>query len=201
MSLATVTQAVATFAVTNIDDLVVLAVFSGQARGHRSAAVRVVAGQYLGFAAIVLVSIGAAILGATLLPGTALPYLGLLPIVLGLRAAWVGWRGRDAGPTGTEAASPPSAPGVWQVAGVTFANGGDNIGVYVPMFAVATAGTLATYVTVFLIGVGVWCAAGHYLASHPLVAKAFSRWGHIILPVVLIAIGTAILVDGGVFAG
>ncbi|BBX82721.1 cadmium resistance transporter [Mycolicibacterium aubagnense] len=201
MSLATVTQAVATFAVTNIDDLVVLAVFFGLIRGHRSAAVRVVAGQYLGFAAIVLVSIGAAFLGATLLPKTALPYLGLLPILLGLRAAWVGWRGRDAGPTGTEGVSPPSAPGVWQVAGVTFANGGDNMGVYVPMFAVATPGTLAVYVTVFLIGVGVWCAAGHYLASHPVVANAFSRWGHIILPVVLIAIGTAILVDGGVFAG
>ncbi len=201
MSLATVSQAVATFAVTNIDDLVVLAVFFGKARGHRSAEARVVAGQYLGFVAILVVSTSAAFLGAALLPRTALPYLGLLPIMLGLRAAWVGWRSRVAEPTGTEDAAPPSAPGTWQVAGITFANGGDNIGVYVPMFAVATTGTLAAYVTVFLIGVGVWCAAGRYFAAHPIVANAFSRWGHIIFPVVLIAIGTTILVDGGVFAG
>ncbi|MBN9634310.1 MAG: cadmium resistance transporter [Actinobacteria bacterium] len=201
MSLATVSQAVATFAVTNIDDLVVLAVFFGKARGHRSAATRVVAGQYLGFVAILVVSTSAALVGAALLPRTALPYLGLFPIMLGLRAAWVGWRGRVAEPTGTEDAAPPPAPGMWQVAGITFANGGDNIGVYVPMFAVATTGTLAAYVTVFLIGVGVWCAAGRYFAAHPVVANAFSRWGHIIFPVVLIAIGTTILVDGGVFGG
>ena len=96
MSLATVSQAVATFAVTNIDDLVVLAVFFGKARGHRSAATRVVAGQYLGFVAILVVSTSAALVGAALLPRTALPYLGLFPIMLGLRAAWVGWRGRVA---------------------------------------------------------------------------------------------------------
>ena len=200
MSLAAVTQAVATFAVTNIDDLVVLAVFFGQARGHRDAALRVMAGQYLGFVAIVVVSTAAALLGATLLPAAALPYLGLLPIMLGLRAAWAAWRARGAGQSEAEDGSASSSPGIWQVAAVTFANGGDNIGVYVPMFAVATICTVGIYVTVFLIGVGVWCAAGRYLASHPIVARAFSRWGHIILPVVLIAIGTTILVEGGVFA-
>jgi len=199
MSLATITQAIATFAVTNIDDLVILAVFFGQTHGHRGAATRVIAGQYLGFAAILVVSLCAALLGAALLPATALPYFGLLPILLGLRAAWAAWQSRGAGPS--EAGDEPawSAPGIWQVAGVTFANGGDNVGVYVPMFAVATAGTVALYVTVFLVGVGVWCAAGRYFASHPVVANTFSRWGHLILPVVLISIGTTILIEGGVF--
>ncbi|WP_073695886.1 cadmium resistance transporter [Mycobacterium sp. ST-F2] len=195
MSVTTISSAVATFAVTNIDDLVVLAVFFGQARGHRSAATRVIAGQYLGFAAIVAVSIGAALLGAALLPTGVLPYLGLLPIMLGLKAAWDAWRQRrDGDPEEAEGLSAPSARGTWQVAAVTFANGGDNLGVYVPMFAVATVGTVATYVAVFLLCVGVWCAAGRYLASHPVVAKTFSRWGHVILPVVLIAIGVGILV-------
>ncbi len=200
MSLATIAQAVATFAVTNVDDLVVLAVFFGQTRGHRSAAMRVVAGQYLGFTAIVVVSICAALAGAALLPTAALPYLGLLPIMLGLKAAWDAWQRRGTEPSETEGGAASSVPGIWQVAGVTFANGGDNVGVYVPMFAVASTGTVAMYVTVFLIGVGVWCAAGGNLASHPIVARTFSRWGHVILPVVLIAVGTTILVEGGVFA-
>lgn len=200
MSVTTISSAVATFAVTNIDDLVVLAVFFGQARGHRSAATRVIAGQYLGFVAIVMVSICAALLGAALLPAAVLPYLGLLPIALGLRAAWAAWQSRGAQPPEAEGGPSSSAPGVWQVAGVTFANGGDNVGVYVPMFAVATAGTVAVYVVVFLVGVGVWCVAGRYFASHPVVANTFSRWGHLILPVVLIAVGTTILVEGAVFA-
>jgi len=200
MSATIITSAVATFAVTNIDDLVVLAVFFGQARGHRGAAARVAAGQYLGFAAILVVSICAALVGAALLPVTVLPYLGLLPIALGLRAAWAAWRGRGAEPSEADSGPASFAPGVWQVAAVTFANGGDNVGVYVPMFAVATAGTVAWYVTVFLLGVGVWCIAGRYFASHPVVAGTFSRWGHLILPVVLIAVGTTILIEGAVFA-
>jgi cadmium resistance protein CadD (predicted permease) len=58
-----------------------------------------------------------------------------------------------------------------EVAAVTFANGGDNIGVYVPVFA--TAG---------VDGISV-----------------LSRWGHILLPLVLIAIGLLILIEGGAF--
>ena len=147
MSPATIIEAIGTFTVTNIDDIVVLAVFFGQAPAHRGAAIRVIAGQYLGFAAILAVSIAGAILGATLLPSAVLPYFGLLPILLGLRAAWVAWRdNRHAEPSHAEDAAPPSVPGIWQVAAVTFANGGDNIGVYVPIFAVATVSTIAIYV-------------------------------------------------------
>ncbi|MUL78545.1 cadmium resistance transporter [Mycolicibacterium sp. CBMA 226] len=199
MIVTTITQAVATFAVTNIDDMVVLAVFFGQARGHRGAVMRVVAGQYLGFAAILVVSICAALVGAALLPAAVLPYFGLVPIMLGLKAAWTAWRRRGSETPETESGSGPTTPGMWQVAGVTFANGGDNLGVYVPMFAVAAGGTVALYVTVFLVGVGVWCAAGRYFAAHPVVANTFSRWGHIILPIVLIAVGAMILIEGGVF--
>ena len=48
------------FAVTNIDDIVVLSLFFAQGAGHRGSAARVVAGQYLGFTAILAVAIAAA---------------------------------------------------------------------------------------------------------------------------------------------
>jgi cadmium resistance protein CadD (predicted permease) len=54
-------------------------------------------------------------------------------------------------------------------------------------------------VTVFLALVAVWCAAGNWFARRPLVARALSRWGHIVLPVVLIGIGLAILIGGHAF--
>lgn len=73
MSIAVIGQAVGLFAVTNIDDIVVLAVLFGQAMG-RSSALRVVLGHYLGFGAILAASILGA-LGAGLLPETAIPYL------------------------------------------------------------------------------------------------------------------------------
>ncbi|MEV4705477.1 cadmium resistance transporter [Actinoplanes sp. NPDC049316] len=186
------------FAVTNIDDILILALFFGQAAGAgRAGAVRVVLGQYLGFIAILAAAVVGA-LGAGLLPESVIPYLGLLPLLLGLRAAWRAWRDRRNGDDDTDTAT-PGGPGILQVAAVTLANGGDNIGVYVPVFAVAGTGGMAVYVSVFLIGVGLWCAAGRFFSTRPIIAKALSRWGHILLPVVLIGIGLLILIEGGAF--
>jgi len=189
VSLALVGQAVGMFAVTNVDDLVVLAVFFGRTPVGRRR--RVVAGQYLGFAGILAVSVVGA-LGAGLLPARLVPFLGLVPIALGLKAAWQAWRDRDEG----DEERPGGAPGVWSVAAVTFANGGDNVGVYVPVFAVAGPGAMAAYAAVFLLGVAVWCAAGWFLATRPPVARTLARWGHVVLPVVLIGIGVVILAGG-----
>ncbi len=187
MTLGLIGQAAAMFAVTNIDDLVLLAVFFGQAAGRRGEA-EVVAGQFLGFAAILAVSVAGA-LGAGLLPGGFVRWLGVLPILLGLRAAWQAWR--------TEDDETASAAGVLGIALVCFANGGDNVGVYVPAFAASGAAGPAGYVVVFLVGLAVWCVAGRFLATRPAVARVLARWGHVVLPVVLVALGVSIL--AGVF--
>ncbi|HEX8344420.1 MAG TPA: cadmium resistance transporter, partial [Actinoplanes sp.] len=153
MTLGLLGQAAGMFAVTNIDDLLVLAVFFGQAAGSRGGARRVVIGQYLGFAGILAAAI-VGWLGAGLLPDKVIPYLGLLPLGLGIRAAINAWRDHRAGDSGDdEPAGGGAGPGVLQVAAVTFANGGDNIGVYVPVFTVAGLGAMSVYAVVFLIGV------------------------------------------------
>lgn len=199
VELTLIGQAVGMFAVTNVDDILILALFFGQAAGHRGGAGRVVAGQYVGFGAILAAAVVGA-LGAGLLPEAAIPYLGLLPLLLGIRAGWAAWRGRhDRDEHEVPGANDGSSPTVLAVAAVTFANGGDNIGVYVPVFATAGAGGLAVFAIVFLALVAVWCAAGRYFATRPVIARALSRWGHIVLPVVLIGIGLLILIGGGAF--
>lgn len=209
MSLALVGQAIALFALTNIDDIVVLAVFFGQTTS-RSGRLRVVLGQYIGFAGILLAAVVGTV-GAGLLPGQAIPYLGVLPLVLGLRAAWRIWRERRDSTAGAEAESETRdaeargttkasrQPEALTVAAVTLANGGDNIGVYVPVFVATGISALITCVIVFLLLVAVWCVAGWWFASRPVVAQVLTRWGHLILPVVLIAIGLIILIEGGAF--
>jgi len=188
-----VPEAIGLFAVTNVDDLVLLTVFFGRAPSARGTR-RVVTGQYLGFGAIVLVSLAAAI-GARQLPKETIALLGLLPLALGVRAAWSVWRNRHDPDRDPSTATTPLGP--LAIAGVTFANGADNIGVYVPVFAVSRAGDTVAYVAIFLVLVAVWCGAGLWLARRPPIARALSRWGHLVLPVVLIGIGVVILVEGG----
>ncbi|MFI8165402.1 cadmium resistance transporter [Streptomyces sp. NPDC085931] len=201
MDLGIIGQAAGLFAVTNIDDILILALFFAQGAGHPGCTRRIVLGQYLGFAAILAVAVAAAF-GATFLPESAIPCLGLLPLALGLKAAWQAWKDhRDGDGDGDEEAEPTRAggPSPLEVAAVTFANGGDNIGVYVPVFATAGIGGMTVYATVFLVLVAVWCFAGRFFATRPVVAQALARWGHVLLPLVLIAIGLLILIEGGAF--
>jgi len=115
VDLGIIGQAAGLFAVTNIDDILILSLFFAQSAGHHSSARRIFIGQYLGFAAILAV---AAAFGATLLPESAIPYLGLLPLALGLKAAWQAWKHRgdedderdftEGGPRALEVAASPS---------------------------------------------------------------------------------------------
>jgi cadmium resistance protein CadD (predicted permease) len=198
VNLGIIGQAAGLFAVTNIDDILILALFFAQGAGHRGSTRRIVLGQYLGFAAILAVAVTAAF-GATFLPEAAIPYLGLLPLALGLKAAWQAWKDHREGGGGEEEQAKEGGPSPLEVAAVTFANGGDNIGVYVPVFATAGIGGMGVYAVVFLVLVAVWCFAGRFFATRPVIAKALARWGHILLPLVLIAIGLLILIEGGAF--
>ncbi|MFF3564637.1 cadmium resistance transporter [Streptomyces sp. NPDC002574] len=198
MSPGIIGQPAGLFAVTNIDDILVLALFFAQGAGHRGSTGRIVLGQYLGFAAILAVAVAAAF-GATFLPGSAVPYLGLLPFALGLKSAWQAWKDPREGGGEEKARAEGGGPTPLEVAAVTFANGGDNIGVYVPVFATAGAGGMSVYAVVFLVLAAVWCSAGRYFATRPVVARGLARRGHILLPLVLVAIGLLILVEGGAF--
>ncbi|MFF4798806.1 cadmium resistance transporter [Streptomyces sp. NPDC001351] len=199
MNLGMVAQAAGLFAVTNIDDILLLSLFFAQGAGHRGSARRITFGQYIGFAAILAVAVAAAF-GATLLPESAIPYLGLLPFALGLKTAWQAWQHRDGEDQNDTQETPQGGgPRTLEVAAVTFANGGDNIGVYVPVFATAGPGGMSVYAVVFLTLVAVWCLAGRFFATRPVVARALSRWGHVLLPSVLITLGLLILIEGGAF--
>ena len=199
MNAGIVAEAAGLFAVTNVDDIFMLSLFFGRSAGQQGAARRIVAGQYLGFAALLVITVAAAY-GATFLPGSAIPYLGVLPLALGLRAAWQAWTGhRHGGSCGQQREGKQDGPKMPQVAAVTFANGGDNIGVYLPVFAKTGAAGITVYIAVFLVLVAVWCAAGRFAATRPVVARVTSRWGHILHPLALIALGLFILIRGGAF--
>lgn len=187
--LSAVLTGVVSFAATNVDDIFLLMLFFSQADG-KFRAWHIVAGQYMGFAALVGLSLLGS-LGALVIPGEWIGLLGAVPIYLGVRAL-LAPRG-DA----EEGGGPVGVSGAWGVAAVTFANGADNLGVYVPLFAGAGPARTGVIVFVFFALVALWCFAGHKLGSHPAVAEKIDRYGHVVVPFVLMALGVYIVLEAG----
>ncbi|MBM0234672.1 cadmium resistance transporter [Micromonospora sp. STR1_7] len=187
--LGTAAGAAVVFAATDIDDVVILTLFFVSARTTgRPRAWQIVAGQYLGIGALASAS---AVVAAGLLvvpdPWTGL--LGLLPIALGIRALAL----RDGDETPTVVAS------TLGVAGVTIANGADNVAVYVPVFRALGAADSAIFLLVFALLIAAWCAAAAWLGGHPRVVRLVERAGHWLVPAIFVGIGVVILASSGVF--
>ena len=199
MILSSVLPAIGLFIVTNIDDIIVLSLFFARGAGQRGTTARITAGQYLGFAGIlgaaVLVTLGA----GAFLPPEVIPYFGLIPLALGLWAAWQTWRGNDDDDDDDDGKVAGKNVGVLTVAAVTFANGGDNIGVYVPVFLSVGPAAVVAYCAVFLVLVSVLVVAARFVATRRPIAEVLERWEHVLFPIVLIGLGIVILVSGLAF--
>ena len=180
------------FASTNVDDIFILMLFSG---GRKLRSSSIFLGQYLGIGALVVTSFAGAYLGGFFDP-RYVGFLGLFPIYLAVKQ-FIALLKTPSGEAGTEEEPEVNATGIFSgilaVAGVTIANGADNIGVYVPLLATMTAAEKTQLIVVFAIMTYLWCLAAKYLASHPLIARQLSRYGHIIMPVVLLVLGVYIL--------
>ena len=197
MILTSVLQAIGLFAATNIDDIIVLSLFFARGAGQRGTTARILAGQYLGFAGILVAAILVTTGAGAFLPPAAIPYFGLIPLGLGLWAAWEAWRGD--GDDDDEAKVAGKKVGVGTVAGVTFANGGDNIGVYTPVFLSVEPLAVVAYCVIFLALVAVLVALARFVATRPPIAEVLERFEHILFPIVLIGLGIVILVSGRAF--
>lgn len=191
--------AVVVFATTNIDDILLLAAFFANPKlGPRA----VVLGQLLGMGVLTLASALAAFL-ALAVPEGVTGLLGVVPLALGLRQLWALWRARGASGEGDDAERaqedrlPATRSQVLAIAGVTIANGGDNLGVYIPLFA-REPSWIGLYALVFAALTLVWCGLGHWLVNHSIVGARIRRFGHVALPFVLIALGLYILADARV---
>lgn len=91
------------------------------------------------------------------------------------------------------------APQTYKVAVVTFANGGDNIGIYVPLFANSNLANLAVICLTFLVLIGVWCYLAYRLTRHKAIARVLTKYGERIVPFVLIGLGIFILLESGTY--
>ena len=176
----TVLTGLAVFAATNVDGLFLTAALLSSSPSRPWP---VVLGTCAGIGALYAASIALA-LAAAAIPAGAIALLGLVPLGLGLKQIFSSRKDETRLPAGH---------GVLAVAGVNIAAGGDNVGVYTPLFATITGEAIALYGAVFAVLTGALCWAAHRLVSHPALGSPVRRWGPRLVPWVLIGLGVWIL--------
>ena len=172
------------FISTNIDDLFLLAGFLSDrsfSHGH------IFAGQILGMAAIVAISLAAAWVALAISPEHG-GLLGLTPIVIGIGKL------RRLGKTEERQ---PTAAEILQVAAVTVVNGGDNIAAFTPIFATQGSREMIATLAIFAVLTLVWCFVALWLVRHTALGRPLRRYGHVLLPFILIGLGGLILYRSG----
>lgn len=208
-----VISAIGAFIVTNIDDIFVLMLLFSQVKSQVKtseglkgmqtknkpiSSKDIVIGQYLGFVLLVVVSL-LGTFGVMLIPEKWVGLLGLIPIYLGIML-FIKGEDEDESAILSSLNSGKYNSVFLSVAFITFANGGDNIGIYVPFFSTLTMNQLAVTVITFFIMVAIWCFIGYRLAAFKHVSETLENYGRWIIPIVFIGLGIYIMVENETFS-
>ena len=189
LMIETLLTSIIAFGATNIDDIFILTLLYGS---RRYSHLQIVSGQLFGIFVLVGLSLIISLIGTVVDP-RYIGLLGLFPIYLGVRQIVDLLKGQDEEQS-TEIKTASSIT-VLSIALITIANGGDNVGVYVPLFVTLTGAEKIQLCLVFGIMVYVWCLIARYLADHPILRSSLDKYSHRVVPIVLIVIGVFILIE------
>ena len=206
---------IAIFVATDIDDLFILVAFFADKTFKTK---NIITGQFLGIIFMLLAS-SLSYFFKLFIPVQWIGLMGLLPVALGVKEAFEAkddWEeagkaeeryksivaGNDDDDGDNEEIDIEKVKRgklfkvsqVLSVAAVTIANGGDNIGVYIPLFATSSAFQTIIYMAVFLVMTGVWLAMAYYIVNNKLVGHHVKKYGGFVLPFVLIILGIYIMI-------
>lgn len=203
---AAVITSLTSFIATNLDDLVILIVFFSD-KSFRSR--HILVGHTIGFIALIVASLPG-FLGGLLLSDEWIGLLGILPMSIGVHQWFQPNEDFDAIQTVSHELESSQTERsrisflnsllvsqTYHVAAVTFANGGDNIGIYVPLFASNDLPSLLIVISLFLILTFIWCYVAYYTTHHPSLAPLVTQYGKRLIPFALIGLGLYILIENG----
>jgi cadmium resistance protein CadD (predicted permease) len=174
------------FVASNIDDtFILILLFSTPGLLARS----IILGQFLGIAVLVLISSFAAFL-ALAVPLFVIGLMGFIPIILGIKRLLE----LQEAPIKKEQLLKTERLSFLLVSAVTISNGGDDIGVFTPLFAkYNTPAEVTILVILFMVMTGLWCITTFYFIKHPFVVSRVKYFSRIITAFALIGIGVYII--------
>ena len=178
-------SSVVAFIATNIDDMFINMLLFASAKNKKDD-LAIVTGKYLGTGALVLVSLAMAY-GVQALIGEYIHWLGIVPVALGAKEIYSNIKGEE------DEEIKLSHNFVWSTAVITVANGADNIGVYVPLFAQFSMYQLGVMAVVFCVMTALWCFLGKMVTNLPVIKNIMEKYSAVITPLVYISLGVYIL--------
>ena len=195
----TLLASIIAFVVTNLDDIFILILFFSD---RKFISRNIIAGQFLGISTLIFVSFLGSFIGLVI----DLKYVGLLglvPIYMGLKSFVALWtRGESEEEIPINLNSENSGSNLRQVASVasvTVANGGDNISIYLPLYAAFSNSGKVTMTLVFLVMTAMWCFIASHLSNYPIIKLSLEKYGHIVTPFVFILLGIYIMYESNTF--
>jgi cadmium resistance protein CadD (predicted permease) len=202
---------VATGIATTFDDNIYLTGFFSEVnRTFRP--IHVVVGELVGFTALVSISLVGFLLGLVI-PPIYIGLLGILPILIGIRnlftlnrddereredrkvnlkrnARYHGFASRK-----LSIAEVLRDRQTYSVSAVTISNGGNNLGIYIPLFANSSLAQLAVIIPICYLTVCTWLFLSYNLTRQPGIAVILSRYASKLFPFVLMWLGLRIILD------
>jgi cadmium resistance protein CadD (predicted permease) len=207
---------------TTFDDNIYLTAFFGEVnRNFRP--LHVVAGEIIGFTALLSLSLVGYAVGMNL-PSSTVGLLGILPIIIGIKNLIEFANGASNFNQSTEKQSKTNSETfrsdyltgfkarkltAWQalrdqktydVALVSISNGSNNLSIYIPLFASLTLAKIAVVIPVLYIFIFTWLALSFALTRMPGISLVLNRYSKVFFPFVLIWLGYRILSDSGVIS-
>jgi cadmium resistance protein CadD (predicted permease) len=160
---------VAAFVATNIDDIFILMMFFSSLTFPVR---QVILGQFMGIGLLIVISALGSLI-TLVIPTYVIGLMGIAPIAIGIKNL-IEIRKKNKSPSRqvVENKKNKSSLSFLEVAAVTLSNGGDNIGVYVPLFSKYNSiSQITTLTAVFIAMTAVWCISLYYFVNHPTVAS------------------------------
>lgn len=179
------------FVSTSIDNLFLLVTLSLH---PKYGAARVRAGYLLAVVVMLAISIVLA-QSAQLIPTDYIPYMGLIPLGIGLYELYqlvTGGTNSGAGPTDDIAAGSGS---IWAIALIMLVHSWDSIGVLAPLLADTKTGLVTWMGFTVMIAAALLIGLAQWSVSYPRIRQFLAKAAPKILPFLLIGVGLYILTN------
>jgi cadmium resistance protein CadD (predicted permease) len=192
---------------TTFDDNIYLTSFFGRvSRTFRPR--HVVVGEFLGLTILISVSLVGFFAGM-IVSDMWVGLLGVLPIMIGIHQLMCKEDDdnsdviEEVEKVHTEVGRPRIKQSLWstlrdpkthRVTAVHVSNGGNNVAVYIPLFASSSLPSLGVILTMCYMTIGFWCFCSYNLTRFPGISVIIARYGRKIAPFVLIYLGISIIV-------